>query len=90
VFGHMHHALRRGQGMRRTIGSDREGTLYLNAACVPRHGQDAAGRELRHFSWVELGRHGDGPVQVLRACHRWYGLCGQLLYEECLHEAVPC
>jgi uncharacterized protein (TIGR04168 family) len=91
VFGHMHHTLRRGQGMRRTLQRDRQGTIYLNAACVPRHGCDSQGRELRHFSWVELQVDADGAAQVLRASHRWYGLTGQLLYEELLYtHPLPC
>lgn len=77
VFGHMHHALRRGQGARQSFCRDRAGTAYLNTACVPRHGTDRAGQALRHFSWVEL------VGQELRsASHRWYGLGGELLYEE--------
>ncbi|MEB3105213.1 MAG: TIGR04168 family protein [Cyanobacteriota bacterium] len=88
VFGHMHHALKRGDGMRRTFCIDRAGTLYLNAACVPRHGRDGQGRELRHFSWVELENDGEGKATVLWASHRWYGLGGELLYEEVLHQAA--
>lgn len=87
VFGHMHHALKRGSGLRRTFCRDRAGTVYLNAACVPRHGRDAQGRELRHFSWVELEADGQGGAVLLRASHRWYGLEGELLYEEALQ---PC
>ena len=87
VFGHMHHALKRGDGLRRTFCADRAGTLYLNAACVPRHGRDGQGRELRHFSWVELESDGHGGATVLRASHRWYGLGGELLYEDVLHQA---
>lgn len=89
VFGHMHHALRRGQGHRRTLATDRQGTVYLNAAFVPRHGRDQEGRELRHFSWVELVPDGRGGAQVLLASHRWYGLAGQLLYEDVVHRAEP-
>ena len=82
VFGHMHHALRRGQGARQSFCRDRAGTAYLNTACVPRHGTDGAGQALRHFSWVEL------VGQELRsASHRWYGLGGELLYEERLWQA---
>jgi len=88
VFGHMHHALKRGDGMRRTFCIDRAGTLYLNAACVPRHGRDGQGRELRHFSWVELESDGEGKATVLWVSHRWYGLGGELLYEEVLHQAA--
>lgn len=82
VFGHMHHRLRGGRGERRTWDVDRSGTFYLNCACVPRHGRDAEGRALRHFSWVQL-RHG----QPVRLSHRWYGSRGELLYEEVLYDA---
>jgi uncharacterized protein (TIGR04168 family) len=86
AFGHMHHALKRGQGERRSLVIDREGTVYLNAACVPRHCRDASGRELRHFSWVELEVPPADPqaARVLRASHRWYGLDAQLIYEQTL------
>ncbi|EDY38951.1 phosphoesterase [Cyanobium sp. PCC 7001] len=87
VFGHMHHALRRGQGDRRSVAVDRRGTVYLNAAFVPRHGRDLGGQELRHFTWVELEAAPEGAV--LRASHRWYGLDGQLHYEEVVHQAAP-
>lgn len=86
VFGHMHHQLKRGQGARRSFQRDRAGTAYLNSACVPRHGHDQQGRPLRHFSWVEL----EGG-QLRHASHRWYGLDGQLLYQERLWqtEVIP-
>jgi uncharacterized protein (TIGR04168 family) len=95
VFGHMHHLLKRGQGQRRSLVVDRAGTVYLNAASVPRHGRDLAGRELRHFAWVELEVHDPWRARVLLASQRWYGLAGQLLYEERLHQAqlagpLPC
>jgi uncharacterized protein (TIGR04168 family) len=89
VFGHMHHQLRRGLGQRRSLCLDRSGTVYLNAASVPRHGRDAAGRHLRHFSWVELEVRDPPRARVLRASHRWYGLDGRLLYEERLHQQRP-
>jgi uncharacterized protein (TIGR04168 family) len=95
VFGHMHHQLRRGQGQRRSLCMDRSGTVYLNAASVPRHGHDLAGRALRHFSWVDLDVSDPWRARVLLASQRWYGLDGQLLYEERLHQAqlagpLPC
>ena len=77
VFGHMHHRLRRG-GERTTFHRDRQGTIYLNAACAPRHGVDVLGRPLRHLSWVTLSLAGE----VKAASHRWYGLDGTLLYEQ--------
>jgi len=79
VFGHMHHRLRRG-GERTTFYRDRRGTVYLNAACAPRHGVDVQGRPLRHLSWVQLNSAGE----VEEASHRWYGLDGTLLYEQLL------
>jgi uncharacterized protein (TIGR04168 family) len=79
VFGHMHHRLRRG-GERTTFFRDRRGTIYLNAACAPRHGVDVRGRPLRHLSWVQLSCAG----AVEQASHRWYGLDGTLLYEQVL------
>ncbi|MCP9927490.1 TIGR04168 family protein [Cyanobium sp. CH-040] len=85
VFGHMHHQLRRGLGVRRSLCVDRSGTVYLNAASVPRHGVDAAGRDLRHFSWVELEVSDPWRPRVLSASHRWFGLDGRLLYMERLH-----
>jgi uncharacterized protein (TIGR04168 family) len=87
VFGHMHHALRRGQGDRRSVAVDRRGTVYLNAAFVPRHGRDLGGEELRHFTWVELEAAPEGGVR--RASHRWYGLDGRLRYEEVVLQAAP-
>ncbi|MEB3303435.1 MAG: TIGR04168 family protein [Cyanobium sp.] len=78
VFGHMHHTLRRGGGERVSFCRDRQGTMYLNTASVPRHGVDLQGRALRHLSWVRL----DGAGEVLRVSHRWYGLDGALLYEQ--------
>ena len=80
IFGHMHHRLRHGAGQRRTVLQDRQGTTYLNAACVPRHGVDASGRPWRHFSWVELAANGE--VQL--AAHRWYGLEGAVLDQQLL------
>ena len=80
VFGHMHHRLRRGAGNRRTLHRDRQGTIYLNAACVPRHRQCDENGPLRHFSWVELSDEGE----VLLASHRWYKADGSLFEEHCL------
>lgn len=82
VFGHMHHTLRHNRGERLSFQRDAEGTLYLNCACVPRHGTDLQGRQLRHFSWVRLR---DG--QPVHLSHRWYDLGGVLLYEEVLWQA---
>ena len=80
VFGHMHHRLKRGGGERITFATDRQGTMYLNAASVPRHGVDPQGRHLRHLSWVRMASNG----AIRRVAHRWYGLDARLLYEQLL------
>jgi uncharacterized protein (TIGR04168 family) len=54
AFGHMHHTLRHTkQQLRRTIHTTPEGTVYLNAARVPRIVQNQ-GNRLRNFSVVTL------------------------------------
>ncbi len=82
VFGHMHHRLKRGQGERQSFCRDRAGTTYLNTAFVPRHGEDAQGRPLRHFSWVEFQ---DGVLKEVS--HRWFSSGGALPYRQTLFRA---
>jgi uncharacterized protein (TIGR04168 family) len=54
AFGHMHHTLRHTkQQLRRSIHTSSEGTVYLNAARVPRIVQNQGDR-LRNFSLVTL------------------------------------
>jgi uncharacterized protein (TIGR04168 family) len=54
AFGHMHHNLRHTKAhLRKMLQTDSEGTVYLNAASVPRIVQTARGR-LRNFSLVTL------------------------------------
>jgi uncharacterized protein (TIGR04168 family) len=77
------HQRRRSGGARRRLLRDGQGTIFFNAACVPRHGVDSEGRRLRHLSWVCL-RNG----RPERLSHRWYGCDGQLLYEQMLWQAV--
>ena len=53
-FGHMHHRLRHRQDRRRTIvNTNSEGTVYLNAAAVPRIKTENS-QKLRNFSLVTL------------------------------------
>jgi|TARA_B100000959_G_scaffold265577_1_gene307188 uncharacterized protein (TIGR04168 family) len=90
VFGHMHHELKRGQGCRQTFVQDRFGTVFLNAACVPRRGLDPSGRELCHLSWVEFV---DG--QLSAASHRWFLPDASVAYEQTLFQSskstvMPC
>lgn len=84
VFGHMHHQLKRGSGLRQSLLRDRRGTAYLNAACVPRSGLDTANNPLLHFSWAEF----EGPA-LIHLSHRWYKPDGQLIHEEPLSQQEP-
>jgi len=54
TFGHMHHRLRhRKDRLREIVNPSSEGTVYLNAACVPRI-QEEQGKRQRNFSLVTL------------------------------------
>ena len=75
----MHHDLSRGRGKRRTFHKDCFGTIYLNAACVPRRGFDESGRMISHFSWVEFV-----DDKLTFAAHRWFLPDASIAYEESL------
>jgi len=79
VFGHMHHRLR-GGGWRRSFLQDRQNTAYLNAAAVPRHGQDQGGCPLRHFAMVHLEGN-----QLLWAAQCWFDPEANLRWHHCLY-----
>lgn len=80
TFGHMHHRLRHTTKRLRTIVNiSPEGTIYLNAACVPRI-QQVAGERRRNFSIVLLD---NGFVD--RASLIWLGEDFQLVSEEILY-----
>ncbi len=79
VFGHMHHQLKRGGGNRRTFVKDKWGTLYLNAACVPRRVKDNLGNMLSHLSWVEILDN-----QINHISHRWFRSDTSVAYQETL------
>ncbi|APB32643.1 Ser/Thr protein phosphatase family protein [Gloeomargarita lithophora Alchichica-D10] len=57
VFGHMHRHLRGNLGQRRMWQRDEGGTVYFNAAVVPRI-HTVGGATLHHFGLVELGADG--------------------------------
>ncbi len=81
VFGHMHHSLRRNNGVRNTFCFDKKGTAYLNSACVPRRGLDSRGNLLCHFSWIEFAK---STLQFVS--HRWYLPDASIGYEEVLFD----
>ncbi len=84
VFGHMHHKLKRGNGIRTTFFYDSlRHTGYLNAACVPRRIKDSNGESLSHFSWVEFNN-----CNLSHVSHRWHRSDGTLAYKENLFNLI--
>lgn len=78
TFGHMHHDLRyTKQHLRKTFAISSEGTMYLNAARVPRIIQTPQGDKLRNFSLVYL----QGGV-VTQASLVWMGKDFTVVSEE--------
>ncbi|MEN9214157.1 MAG: TIGR04168 family protein [Gloeomargarita sp. DG02_5_bins_242] len=57
VFGHMHRQLRGHLGQRRMWQRDDQGTVYFNAAVVPRV-RPVGCETLHHFGYVELAANG--------------------------------
>jgi len=73
TFGHMHHHLRhRKDRLRQATANDAQGTVYVNAAVVPRIREHDRGR-LHHFVWVELL-----GGQVTRAASVWVDRTGAI------------
>ena len=81
IFGHMHHQLKRGSGLRTSLIRDRRGIVYLNAACVPRSGMNEQGDVLLHLSWAEFNGR-----RLSHLSHRWYRPDGALVHQERLPE----
>ena len=77
TFGHMHAPLRHG-GRRRMV-CEREGTVYVNAAEVPRHRQSTSGKDF-HYTIVDFGP-GD---RVDRVAGVWLSEEAGLVEEEVL------
>ena len=78
TFGHMHHDLRyTKQHLRKTFAISSEGTMYLNAARVPRIIETSQGDKLRNFSLVYL----QGGV-VTQASLVWMGKDFTVVSEE--------
>ncbi|EDX85425.1 Ser/Thr protein phosphatase family protein [Synechococcus sp. PCC 7335] len=55
TFGHMHHQLKNSDQLRTRVASDTKGTIYFNAANVPRI-EATSGGERRSFSLVTLNQ----------------------------------
>jgi uncharacterized protein (TIGR04168 family) len=80
AFGHMHHTLRHTKKMlRKRIFRSPEGTIYLNAASVPRIVEDR-GEKLRSFAIVQMS---DGVVSQVSEI--WLGKDSRIASEEILY-----
>ncbi len=80
TFGHMHRALRHTKNLRKSVFRSPEGTIYLNAANVPRI-KELDGKKLRNFSLVIL--EGGEVAQVSLV---WVGPDYQVDSEEIFYE----
>ena len=82
TFGHMHHTLRHTKAMQRQrLCVDADGTVYLNAACVPRVVKTEQG-EQRNFSLVTLNAHA-----VIEASLIWVDATVKIMTAELLYRA---
>jgi uncharacterized protein (TIGR04168 family) len=80
TFGHMHHRLRHTKSRLRTIVNiDRDQTLYLNAACVPRI-IELEGERQRSFSLVTLKNDQVSQISLI-----WLGQNYRLASEQILY-----
>ncbi len=81
TFGHMHHRLRHTRSQLRTrVVKNEQGTVYLNAACVPRV-METEGKKLRNFSLVSLEN-----AQVTNISLVWTDHQGAIATEDRLYE----
>ncbi|ALF54380.1 metallophosphoesterase [Nostoc piscinale CENA21] len=84
TFGHMHHNLRHTKKeLRKSVFKSPEGTIYLNAASVPRIIENE-GHKQRNFSIIHL----EAGV-VTKAALVWVGKDFQVISEEILYAASP-
>lgn len=80
AFGHMHHTLRHTQQqIRKRIAVGQDGTIYLNAACVPR-ALEQDGISYRNFSLVSFALG-----QVVQIHSVWVSVEGIIAAQELLY-----
>ncbi|MEC4806374.1 MAG: TIGR04168 family protein [Jaaginema sp. PMC 1079.18] len=85
VFGHMHHRLRHTTTQLRTaVVTDDWGTVYLNAAVVPRVVRDDRNHTLRNFSLITLE-----AAQVRDISLVWLDDDGEIASQQFLYERSP-
>ncbi|ACK68354.1 metallophosphoesterase [Rippkaea orientalis PCC 8801] len=80
TFGHMHHRLRHTQSRLRTqVKNHPHGTIYLNAASVPRI-KEIDGEKWRNFSIVSLQQGQVNKISLI-----WVNAYGEIVSEDCLY-----
>ena len=77
IFGHMHNELKRNLGKREMFKIDMKGTIYLNAAVVPRYKLDNEANLLVNFSWLEFNRN-----QITKISQKWFSESGEVKEEK--------
>jgi uncharacterized protein (TIGR04168 family) len=81
TFGHMHHKLRHTkQYLRKSVTVDADGTVYLNAASVPRIVQTGLVRQ-RNFSLVWLEETGVSQIALVWVGQDYAIASSQVLYQ---------
>jgi uncharacterized protein (TIGR04168 family) len=81
TFGHMHHRLRHTRSQLRTrVTRNAQGTVYLNAASVPRIIEEN-GQKLRNFSLVSLEDENVTKISLV-----WVNNDAVITSEDCLYE----
>lgn len=87
AFGHMHHRLRHTQRYQRTaVVTDEQGTVYFNAACVPRI-TEAGGECLRKFFLVDLTPKGVRQIRLIGMRNNFSIVQEEIFYQTL--ESIP-
>ncbi len=79
TFGHMHHKLKNKDQLRKRVVRDSAGTLYFNAANVPRIEQTAAGSQ-RSFSLVTLNQGRVESIVLIWLDEAFHTLSEEVIY----------
>jgi uncharacterized protein (TIGR04168 family) len=81
TFGHMHHSLRHTKARSRKAVAVAEGTVYLNAACVPRI-VDEQKERWRNFSLVTLKNERVAEISLVWVAENYKVVSEKLLYSD--------
>jgi len=79
TFGHMHHKIKNSDKIRKRVATDADGTLYFNAANVPRIEETDQGNQ-RSFSLVTLQQGAVSSIELI-----WLDSTFQIISKETLY-----